>query len=137
MDLKPAISQIERVQINFVLKILPIPKGRPRFSRGHTYTPTRTRQFEHSLAWMIRDAYRGEPILGAVSLKIVFSIPRAKSQKLKWPTHKVGDLDNFLKAFCDSANGILWEDDSQVIHVDAMKVFAIGDPTIQVSISEI
>lgn len=85
----------------------------------------------------IREAYRGEILTGALSLKIVFSLPRAKSQKRKYPSHQVGDLDNFLKAFCDAANGLLWEDDRQVIHVDAWKLFAVGKPSIQVSVQEI
>lgn len=105
--------------------------------KGFAYTPARTRAYENELAYRIRDAYRGDILLGALSLKVVFSLPRAKSQKRKYPSHQVGDLDNFLKAFCDAANGILWEDDRQVIHVDAWKLFAVGEPSIQVSVQEV
>jgi Holliday junction resolvase RusA-like endonuclease len=126
------------MQINFTLPILPIPKGRPRMGKGFAYTPARTRAYENELAYMIRNAYKGEPLCGALTVKMVFFLPKPKKPKHKYPISKrSGDLDNFIKSFLDAGNGILWEDDCQIINFNPWKLFAVGAPSIQVSVQDI
>lgn len=105
------------------LDITPVPKGRPRFTlKGRAYTPQRTKIYENELANLIAEQ-NPKKLEGAIKLEIVFYIPKPRSVKRKYPTVRP-DLDNFLKAFKDAANGILWNDDSQVITVTASKQYA-------------
>ena len=55
-----------------------------------------------------------EPLDGALRVTLTFVMPRLASGKRALPT-KRPDLDNLLKGFLDSGNGILWMDDSQIV----------------------
>ncbi len=103
--------------------VTPVAKGRPKFTRkGFAYTPGKTRAAEKDLKVLIAAS---EPPLfkGPVALNIIFSLRRPKSAKnRKYPTCRP-DLDNFLKLFFDSANGLVFEDDSQVVQIVAVKQY--------------
>ena len=64
------------------------------------------------------------PMQGAVSLEIVFLMPKAKSNKKDFPYQKP-DLDKLLRAVGDSAtNAGVIGDDSQICEIVAHKVWA-------------
>ncbi len=92
-----------------VIKMNPVPKGRPRFGNGRTYTPMQTVAAER----VIKQRLKGhEKIEGPVELEITFVFERPKK-----PTHAIpsrSDLDNLEKLFCDAANKILWTDDRMI-----------------------
>lgn len=119
------------------LHIAPLPKGRPRFTRqGHAFTPAKTRQYEKELQTILRSKWRGKPLLGALCVSIAFFIERPKSNKTPHPvSQRVGDCDNLAKAVLDAANGILFEDDSQVVRLSASKQW--GNPRIVVVVREV
>lgn len=114
----------------------PQAKGRPRHTRGHTYTSDRTRGAEDILRAEMR---RGcsTPLEGPLKLEVFFRFHRPKS----WPAARRDvegeepwykgkpDLDNLLKLVMDAANGILWHDDAQVVKVIADKVYSDEDAT--------
>lgn len=57
-----------------------------------------------------------------ISAVLVFVFPgRARMNHTKRP-----DIDNLAKLVLDAGNGVLWEDDSQVCHLDVRKVY--GSP---------
>lgn len=39
------------------------------------------------------------------------------------------DLDNLFKALTDSLNGLIWEDDSQIVQFEAKKTYESGSGT--------
>lgn len=119
-----------------VLPITPVVKGRPRLSGRVVFTPVKTRQFENHCKWLLRSHYKGSPITGAVACKIVFALKKPKTSKRTYPDGHVGDLDNFVKAVCDAANGILWVDDCQIVDLHCFKVYADA-PSITVQFREI
>lgn len=122
---------------SFTLPIAPVAKGRPRLGRGNSvFTPAKTRVFENHLKWLLRMHYKQSPISGPVDLKIVFALKRPKSQKSKYPSGHVGDLDNYAKAVCDGANEVLWVDDCQIVSLALFKVYA-DEPSISISFSEL
>lgn len=114
----------------------PKGKGRPRFTRsGHAYTPDATRQYEHLIAVRAREAMRGLPPIvkpTAIRMTIVatFRVPvswpkkrrTAALQGVLHHTHKP-DVDNVTKAVCDALNGIVYEDDSQVVDIKVTKTY--------------
>ena len=73
-----------------------------------------------------------EPLDGALRVTLTFIMPRLASGKRALPT-KRPDLDNLLKGFLDSGNGILWMDDSQIVSLYVEKRY--GDqPGVMVSV---
>jgi Holliday junction resolvase RusA-like endonuclease len=81
----------------------PWSKARPRFARRGAYQPRDDREAEQRLAWRMKAG--GAPQFpGNVMLACRFY--RSNAQRV--------DADNLLKHVCDSANGVLWKDDSQV-----------------------
>ena len=121
----------------------PVPKGRPKFGRGKTYTPEKTREFESTVrsAWV--KAYPDcMPLTGAVSVSMVFSLPLLKSfnkankQKAIDGTlrpAKRPDIDNYVKAVLDALNGLAFTDDGQVVELKAAKWYGT-EPGIMVEI---
>lgn len=114
-----------------VIDLKPVAKGRPRMNTitGRTYTPEETRNAEEATGWAIKSQWpHAEPWKGAVSLDIVFVFPRPKKPTHDYPSK--ADVDNYLKLFCDAANGIMWLDDRQVVKVTACKIYGEKPATI-------
>ena len=116
----------------------PVGKGRPRFTRdGHAYTPERTRRFEAevraaALDFMTRMGAGRIPVDEPISVHVVacFGIPSS------WPKRKKEsaaslipriDVDNILKSVLDAMNGVLFEDDRQVVKAVAEKRYEDED----------
>ena len=123
------------VLLNF--DVAPEPKGRPRFTRtGHAYTPKKTSDFEKKIAWMAKARLQScgivKPIQSAIELEATFFLAKPKSVKNRdYPVVKP-DLDNLLKAVLDALNGILYEDDKQIVRIVASKAYA-ESPAILIS----
>lgn len=119
----------------------PVAKGRARSTRGGVhYTPEKTRQFEalinrHALA------AGAKPIDGPLCLMVAFysAVPKSWSKKRRAEALSNGgicktsrpDLDNLVKAVQDGLNGVLWNDDAQIVEIHAKKRYA-ERPTIHI-----
>jgi len=91
----------------------PRTKGRPRFANGRAYTPKETTVAEKT----IRDAWRqtGEsPFEFDVLVDVSFFMA----------TRRRKDLDNLVKLVLDALNGEAFADDSQVVEINARKIFS-------------
>ena len=120
--------------IEFSILGEPQGKGRPRFTKsGHAYTPEKTRKYETWVQACATEAMGGvAPVTGpvGVTIKAFFSIPKSypKARKerialgLELPTKKP-DIDNLVKSVCDGMNKIVYEDDAQVVSVQAHKSY--------------
>jgi len=64
-------------------------------------------------------------IEGPVKLNVGFILPRPKSlpKKVQWHLKKP-DLDKLVRSVCDSLTGIMWQDDSQIVTIQATKSYA-------------
>lgn len=62
-----------------------------------------------------------------VVLTLVFALQRSKSNKDKNPVKKIGDLDKFVRAVNDALTGVAYEDDCQVLEINATKLFTTHD----------
>ena len=125
----------------------PQGKGRPRFRKatGFAYTPERTRSYEGMLRHEAVDAMAGRtPLSGplGVVMTAVFPVAESWSKKMRAaalsgamrPT-KTPDADNLLKVL-DAFNGIVWNDDKQVVEAQIKKVY--GDrPRVEVAVFHI
>ncbi len=98
-------------------------KARPRFARGHVYTPESTRQYERSIRTAYLKAADGFSFGNApVKVCIAVYVCRPKSVKRVKPTVKP-DLDNIIKVVLDGLNGVAFDDDKQVCAVEAEKLY--------------
>ena len=97
--------------VELVISGEPVPKGRPRVVDNRAYTPERTKAAEAKVAWSMRDAYRGAPLLGPLSVEAWFYARTARR----------ADIDNFGKLLLDSGNGVVWLDDAQVVDLTLHK----------------
>ncbi len=114
--------------MKFRVNLQPVAKGRPRFTtRGKfakAYTDAKTRDAEDNFAAQSVKYKPEVPIEGAIKLTLVFASikPKSKPKKVKhWTTRP--DLDNFIKLVKDALNNIFWKDDSQIIEVNAKKIY--------------
>lgn len=135
--------------IGFTIEGAPVPKGRPRFTRtGHTFTPAKTRQYEALVTARAREVMIGKrkiekPNAVRVDILAIFPVPSSWSKKrrtaaLQGVEHHVSkpDLDNVQKAILDGMNGIVFEDDSQVIDSRTRKAYG-SEPGVKVFIDEV
>lgn len=119
----------------------PVAKERPRFSvRGgipRAYTKAKTRNYERDLACIASLQQKGKPPLeGSIIILVTFYLKRPKTVKRKYPDVKP-DIDNYCKALCDSLNGIVWKDDSQIIDLFASKRYSEADAYIRMEVTEL
>ena len=77
-----------------------------------------------------------EALEGAVTLEVLFLMPKAKSNKKQFP-HQKPDLDKLIRAVGDSATaaGVL-NDDSQIVQILAWKLWAEDEPGAVISLSK-
>ena len=111
----------------------PVAKGRPRHTRqGRCYTPEKTVQAERRVRQAVTGQL-GRPLMAgplAVEMLAISGVPKSWSGKKQRaalagelrPDRKP-DFDNLAKLYCDALNGILWEDDKQIVDGRCIKVY--------------
>ena len=90
----------------------PVPKGRPRFYKGHALTPKATHDYEKriQMAWV--DKYGMEFIEdNDITIKV-----EAHSK-----TAGRCDVDNYLKIALDGLQGVAFENDNKVTFAQVLK----------------
>lgn len=110
-------------RVSFFVDGRPRPKARPRRGKAGWYTPRRTRDYEQLIGWRYRE--EGGPL---------FSGPVALCMEFSMPDRRRVDLDNLAKAILDGLNGIAYEDDAQVYHIDAIRRVDGQCPGVQVTV---
>ncbi len=120
----------------------PVPKGRPRFAKGRTYTDKKTVAYEKLVALCVSTAkeLRGSrrPLCGdgPVRVDIVAIWPRpqrlmaARFPDGLIPKHTRPDIDNICKSTYDGigrANRLIWNDDGQIQCHRSEKYYAERD----------
>ena len=121
----------------------PIAKKRPRFYRRGKFVGTYNDQETEEGRWMweAKQQIDQEPYEGFIKLDILFIMPVTKAwsqrdlaklqDKLKAFWHaKKPDLTNLIKFAEDCLNGLAWKDDSQIVWIDAQKLYGTKPETI-------
>lgn len=111
----------ERIEVE--IPVVPRVKGRPRTftdedGESHTVTPSKTKaNAEVVKLWMMANRGRGL-ITGPVAVRIELYKDRSivMVESVEAPPRVLrGDLDNYAKQLLDCGNGILYEDDRQIV----------------------
>ena len=115
--------------MEIILKMDPVPKGRPRTrflknpikSGKHkgatvlTYTPEKTVAAEEEIKWLLKLSHAEDfyPAGTPIKLEATFYRSRPKSNKDDLPTQKP-DWDNYGKLLTDALEKELYDNDSQI-----------------------
>jgi Holliday junction resolvase RusA-like endonuclease len=101
-DLFRLLSPESEEAFSIVIPGNPWSKSRPRFGRGRTFQPKD--DSEHEQITGLRMRQLKVKFTGNVAVVAMFF--RGDRQRI--------DSDNLMKHVCDSGNGVLWDDDSQI-----------------------
>ena len=73
-----------------------------------------------------------EPFKGPLRVNMVFVFEPVKAKQKEYPGFhiKKPDGDNILKFFLDAGNGILWNDDKQIVSLSGVKIFGENAKTV-------
>ena len=138
------------MQIHFQVEGDPKGKGRPRFSRAGTftrvYTDKQTLDYEAVIKFFAAEAMGSTDLLEtpiSVFLYIRHAVPQSYSKKrteaclsgLEQPCKKP-DIDNIVKTFLDGMNGVIFNDDTQVVDLHVKKVYS-AVPGVDVMVMEV
>lgn len=131
------MNWIEKEHMKF--DITPVAKGRPRATScgGYVrmYTPMKTQVYEQQLANLYAKN-GGKKHSGPLFVKLEFFFAPSKSETKKnrqlmlegkIPHTKRPDVDNCVKSIQDACNGIAYDDDSQIVKLEASKQYAEQD----------
>jgi Holliday junction resolvase RusA-like endonuclease len=120
----------------------PKGKGRPRFGNGRTFTPAATRAYEAALRYAAQETMGSRPLMtGPLDVIVMASFPIPKSfSKSKRSDALIGevrpvvkpDIDNLLKVI-DALNGVVFEDDKQIVKAEIEKRYA-SSPCLEIQV---
>jgi len=132
-------------KVKVTINIPPQPKGRPRLSNGHAYTPQKTRDYEEAVKLIARTQIK-RPLSGEIRASVNFYVQTPKSwSKAKFQLAERGqirpavkpDIDNLAKAILDALNsGIGYNDDKQIVELHLQKFYS-GRPRTEIELEEI
>ena len=135
----------------YTFDIEPKQQERPRFAkRGNyvrVYDPIKTANYKKGLR-LIGSKFAKDMLnfdeKAPIRLEVTFYRQEPKTMT-KWQRELVKlqrwfpvtkpDLSNYIKAFEDGLNGILWHDDNQIVDIEAKKRY--GVPRIEVELIEL
>lgn len=135
------------MELNYTVVGIPKPQARPRFFKNKggymgTYSP-KTDWFNLVYTETLKQKnLLKNKLTGALEVILVFAmpIPKSISKKKRLGLHyvtKKPDIDNLAKAVMDAINyACIWEDDSQVAHLDVCKIYS-DEPRCMITIREV
>ena len=110
----------------------------PRVTRRHgTYSPHTKKKQE--VQWVLKSQFNTPAWESAIHLRLMFyfAVPKhtsnVKKQQMLDGTLsfcKRPDLSNCIKFIEDCGNGVLWKDDSQIIKLEAQKLYGTKEKTL-------
>lgn len=99
-------------------------QGRNRFT-----DPVHKSQAETIKVLARQAGVRPSPLPVPMALRVIAYLPRPKVPAGPFPVGKrSGDVDNYLKLVADALEGIAYENDSQIIDGQEIKLYAPGEP---------
>ena len=153
--------ETEHYTVRFVVYGDPVPKERARTVTDvkpngkkvtHSYTPENTSIHEQKIALVYKSVYHGFKFPAGVPLNLCcdfyFGIPKTYRKKKVTKQMKeemlAGEIrpmnkkdpDNCLKTVADSGNGVIYDDDEQIVEMTGRKFFS-EKPRTEICISRL
>lgn len=149
-------------EVKFIVFGNPVPKARARTvtevdkngkKKTRSYTPEETAIHEQNIAWVYKSVYHGfkfpEDVPLRLSCDFYFEMPKTRYRQ-KPVTKKMRedmlagivrpmnkrDPDNLLKTVADAGNHVIYDDDEQIVEMQARKFFS-DKPRTEIFIARI
>ena len=135
--------------MKLVFEIEPVEQARPRATRMgrgiRLYDPKKVSVYKKQLAMMCQLKYKNDPVTGPLKVELTFfrhiqsSISKKECELRLSGSHRPvvkPDTDNYVKSTLDGLNGLLWEDDNQIVDLIAHKYYS-DNPRIEVEVKKI
>lgn len=135
--------------MKLVFKIEPVEQARPRATRMgrgiRLYDPKKVSVYKKQLAMMCKFQYKQAPLAGPLKVEMNFfrhvqSSVSKKERKLRLSgSHRPvvkPDTDNYIKSTLDGLNGLLWEDDNQIVDLIAHKYYS-DNPRVEIEVTQL
>lgn len=136
--------------VKLVFNIEPQSQLRPRaaYTRSHhivVYDPKRTHEYKQRLRQLAQTQYTQPALTTALKVDVSFFRPVQKSLSAKERAKRISgehrpvvksDIDNYIKALFDSLNGVVWQDDKQIVDLIAHKYYS-ENPRIEIEVIEV
>ena len=133
--------------MKLVFEIEPVEQARPRATRMgrgiRLYDPKKVSVYKKQLAMMCKFQYKQEPLTGPLKVELNFfrhvqSSLSKKERALRLSgSHRPvvkPDTDNYIKSTLDGLNGLLWEDDNQIVDLIAHKYYS-DNPRVEIEVT--
>ena len=104
---------------------LPYPVSANRKFYGRQHLTTEARDYLTHAGWVARSQVDA-PLSGKVAITVRIYRPR-----------KRGDIDNGLKLMFDALNGIVYEDDKQIVELHVYRHDDKANPRVELSVMEV
>ena len=135
--------------MKIIFNIEPVEQARPRATKTwkgiRLYDPKKVSTYKKQLGMMCKSQYKDKPLTGPliVSLKFYRQVQSSVSKKerelrlsgIHRPIVKP-DTDNYIKSTLDGLNGLLWEDDNQIVKIVAEKYYS-DRPRIEIEVERL
>ena len=134
--------------MKLVFEIEPVEQARPRATRMgrgiRLYDPKKVSVYKKQLAMMCQFQYKQAPLTGPLKVELNFfrhvqSSLSKKERALRLSgSHRPvvkPDTDNYIKSTLDGLNGLLWEDDNQIVDLVAHKYYS-DKPRVEIEVKQ-
>ncbi|MCK2074552.1 RusA family crossover junction endodeoxyribonuclease [Pediococcus acidilactici] len=132
--------------IKLIIDGEPVAASRPRVTRkGWAYIAPKYKAYKDRTHLIVRNQYKGEPLMGALKVKTTFyrsvqkSVSKAERNRRLSNEHRPifkPDIDNLFKAVTDACTGVVWHDDNQIVSVEMDKMYA-EEPRVEMEVEEL
>ena len=135
--------------MKLVFEIEPVEQARPRATRMgrgiRLYDPKKVSVYKKQLAMMCKFQYKQAPLTGPLMVELNFfrhiqsSISKKERELRMSGGHRPvvkPDTDNYIKSTLDGLNGLLWEDDNQIVDLVAHKYYS-DKPRVEIEVTKL
>ena len=135
--------------MKLVFEIEPVEQARPRATRMgrgiRLYDPKKVSVYKKQLAMMCKFQYKQAPLTGPLMVELNFfrhiqsSISKKERGLRLSGSHRPvvkPDTDNYVKSTLDGLNGLLWEDDNQIVDLVAHKYYS-DKPRVEIEVTKL
>lgn len=131
-----------------IIPIEPVEQQRPRATNrgGHIsiYDPPKVKKFKKEVAEYVQQQPlpKFENVELDVHIRFYRKIQKSLTKK-EWELRMTGvhrpivkpDLDNYTKSILDALNGLVWDDDAKIVHMELDKFYS-EQPRIEIEVHE-